>query len=96
MTKPRAIEWLEQETGEKLDRGRAPLSEGKHLSMRVPADLGAELEAYAIERGESVSQVARRLIAEGLARIKDPDRGALDNAIAVLESMKDLDRRRAG
>ena len=96
MTKPRAIEWLEQETGQELDRHRAPLSEGKHLSLRVPADLGAQLDAYAAERGESVSQVARRLIVDGLARLRNPDRDALDSAIAVLESVRDADRRRAG
>lgn len=97
MTKPRAIEWLEHETGEEIERGHAQLSEGKHLSLRVPADLGAQLEAYAAERGESVSQVVRRLITDGLARTTNPDRGALDNAIAMLESLRDdANRRQAG
>lgn len=95
MSKPRGIEWLEDQTGEELPRDRAPLSEGKHLSLRVPSDLGTALETYAAERGESVSQVARRLISDGLARSANPDREAIDSAIALLESVRDADDRRA-
>lgn len=95
MSKPRGIKWLEEQTGEELLQHRAPLSEGKHLSLRVPSELANALEAYAAEHGESVSQVARRLISDGLARLEHPDREAIDNAIALLESVRDADDRRA-
>jgi metal-responsive CopG/Arc/MetJ family transcriptional regulator len=88
MKKPRGIEWLEEQTGETLDPPVGPVPEGKHLSVRLSGDLVKELEEYAASRGESVSQVARRLIRDGLSRINDPDREAIDHAIAVLEAVK--------
>jgi len=94
MTKSRVIEWLEQETGETLDPPGTPIPEGRHLSVRLSADLVGQLEEYAAARGESISQVARRLIKDGLDRAKDPDRDAIDQAIAVLEAVKI--QRRAG
>jgi predicted transcriptional regulator len=94
MTKPQGIQWLEEQTGETLDPPRTPPSEGKHLSVRLSGDLVKELEEYAAARGESVSQVARRLIKDGLDRTSDPDQDAIDQAIAVLEAVKG--QRRAG
>ena len=94
MTKSRVIEWLEQETGETLGPPGSPPPDGKHLSVRVSGELVRELEEYAAARGQSISQVARRLIRDGLDRTKDPDRDAIDQAIAVLEAVKD--QRRAG
>jgi hypothetical protein len=93
MTKPRGIEWLEDQTGESLDR-QAPVSEGRHLSLRIPTDLADRLEAYAAARHESVSSAARRLLLDGLVRGVDADRDAIDAAISVLESVRGgLDRR---
>lgn len=88
MNKPRGVKWLEDETGQVLD-GAPPVSEeGRHLSVRLPGHLVAELEQLAAERGETVSQATRRLITEGLARASIPDRDALDLAIAALERLR--------
>ena len=89
MSKPRGVGWLERETGQKLER-QAPLSgdEGRHLSLRVPADLLGRLEQLAVQRNETISQTARRLLADGLGRIDDPDREAIDTAIAALEKLR--------
>lgn len=93
MTKPRGIRWLEEQTGESLDR-ESQVGEGKHLSLRVPADLADRLGRYAADRGENVSHAARRLLTEGLERGEHPDREALDTAISVLEGVRgDLERR---
>ncbi len=85
MTKSRGIEWLESETGQSLER--VPLSgdDGRHLSLRIPVVLFDQLERLAAQRDETVSQVARRLLGEGVARITNPDRAALDTAIEILE-----------
>ncbi|MBI2169567.1 MAG: ribbon-helix-helix protein, CopG family [Actinobacteria bacterium] len=97
MTKPRGIQWLEEQTGETLDPPGGPIPEGKHLSVRLTGDLVSQLEEHAAARGESISQVARRLIKDGLDRATNPDRDAIDQAIAVLEAVKARPRgRRAG
>ena len=88
MTKPRGVQWLEQTTGQTLER--LPLSGdgARHLSLRVPDELYRQLEQLAAARGESVSHTARRLIADGIAAAEHPDRGAIDTAIAVLERLR--------
>lgn len=97
MKKPRGIEWLEEQTGETLDPPGSAVPEGKHLSVRLSGDLVTQLESHASKRGESISQVARRLIRDGLARAEHPDRDAIDEAIAVLEAVRDeASGRRAG
>lgn len=97
MSKPRAIQWLEEQTGETLDPPGSTVPEGRHLSVRLSGDLVSQLEDYAAARGESISQVARRLIADGLDRATNPDRDAIDQAIAVLESIRgEAGGRRAG
>lgn len=88
MTKPRGVRWLEQETGQRLERESVSGDEGRHLSLRVANRLHEQLVALAAERNESVSQTARRLLDEGLARRGDPDREALDVAIAALERLR--------
>jgi hypothetical protein len=45
-------------------------------------------DAIAAERDESVSQTARRLLADGVARTLNPDREAIDTAIAALERLR--------
>ena len=95
MTKPRGVEWLEEQTGQTLEKGHLA-SEGRHLSLRVSRDLSVRLERYAADRGESVSQAARRLIGDGLEAADNPDRRAIDAAISVLENMRgDLGSRSA-
>jgi predicted DNA-binding protein len=87
MTKPRGVEWLEEQTGQRLDR-EAPGAEGRHLSLRIPTRLYDELERLATERSETVSQTARRLLTDGIAHVNDPDREAIDTAIAALEKLR--------
>jgi hypothetical protein len=88
MNKPRGVEWLERETGQKLDRQSLSGEEGRHLSLRIPTGLFAQLEQAAADRNETISQTARRLLNDGLARIDDPDREAIDTAIAALEKLR--------
>lgn len=88
MTKARGITWLEEQTGERLDRPVDPPPAGRHLSIRVPAALLDELEDLGREQGETVSQAARRLLAESLRRRQEPDQAAIDAAIATLEGIR--------
>jgi hypothetical protein len=75
----------------------APSSSGsRHVTMRVPGELYARLEALAADNGETVSQSARRLLSDGLGT---PDRDAVDQAIATLLRLRRLlaiDARPAG
>jgi multidrug efflux pump subunit AcrA (membrane-fusion protein) len=93
-----AIAWFKEAdpdfptTEEEYEALKAELAaaeaESRHLSARVPHPLYAQLEQLAMERGETVSQVARTLIIEGLARQQNPDRDALDAAIAALQKLR--------
>lgn len=56
-------------------------STSRHVSMRVPVELYERLEQLAHGGHESVSQCARRLLADGL---EAPDRDAIDDAISAL------------
>jgi hypothetical protein len=56
--------------------------------LQRAAPLYAQLEQRASQRGETVSQVARTLIIDGLARQQNPDRDALDAAIAALQKLR--------
>jgi hypothetical protein len=53
----------------------------RHVSMRIPLELYERLEGLATDGHESVSQCARRLLADGL---EAPDRDAIDDAISAL------------
>lgn len=88
MTKTRGINWLEAQTGERLDRPADPPPPARHLSIRVPVSLLDELEAHARDHGESVSQAARRLLTESLRQRQAPDQAAIDAAIATLEGIR--------
>lgn len=88
MSKPRGVEWLEGATRQKLERVAVSGDGGRHLSLRISNDLFEQLDAIAAERDESVSQTARRLLAEGVARTVNPDREAIDTAIAALERLR--------
>ncbi|MGH9243933.1 MAG: hypothetical protein ACRD29_06390 [Acidimicrobiales bacterium] len=88
MTKPRGVKWLEDQTGETLDKSSPSTEAGRHLSVCLPGPLVSQLEALASQRGEALSQVTRRLVADGLARASNPDREALDTAIAALEQLR--------
>lgn len=88
MNKPRGVQWLEGATGQKLEREGVSGESGRHLSLRVPIELFEQLDAIAAERSESVSQTARRLLSEGVDRTLNPDREAIDTAIAALERLR--------
>jgi predicted DNA-binding protein len=78
----------EEEYEEQKARIAAAEAESRHLSARVPHPLYAQLERLASERGETVSQVARTLIIDGLERQLNPDVDALDAAIAALQKLR--------
>lgn len=87
MSKPTGVTWLEEQTGEKLER-TTETTPGRHLSIRVPMSLADELEIEAQAHGESVSQAARRLLMESLRRRRDPGQEEIDAAIATLEALR--------
>jgi hypothetical protein len=68
MAKPKAIQWLEEQTGQRIDYvPREPISRERHLSVRVTAEMLAVLEQMAAERSITVSQVVRELVASAVA-----------------------------
>ena len=87
MSKPRGVKWLEEQTGERLDRKEA-VSESRHLSLRISTSMYDELERLAAERAETVSRTARRLLDDGIAHVNNPNREAIDVAIAALERLR--------
>jgi plasmid stability protein len=96
MSRPQLIEWLERETGRVLDRPDASAPKSRHVSIRVPDELFAQLEIAAARRGETVSQAARRILLAGLASPAEPQ-DAIDAAIAsLLEARDRLARRPTG
>lgn len=64
MAKPEAIEWLENQTGQKIDYQAGPETHeaDRHLSVRLPSSLFVELERVAQRNGLSVSKLVRELI----------------------------------
>ena len=87
MNRPRAIAWLEEQTGQKLDQPLLP-PKSRHVSIRVSDDLYNRLEQLAVQRGESVSQSARRLLVSGLVDEREPT-AAIDDAITALQRARD-------
>lgn len=85
MTKSKTILWLEEQTGQTLDPPETmpSASKGRHVSIRVPDELYAQLEATAASRSESVSQTARRILTDGLTDRTDTET-AIDDAISAL------------
>lgn len=65
MAKPKAIQWLEKETGQSIPYApEEQESEGRerHLSVRVDRTMAVALDAMATERGVTVSQLVRELL----------------------------------
>src|SRR5947209_6903417 len=70
MAKPKAIEWLEEQTGQTIPYATQEQgSEGheRHLSVRVDPTMAAALDAMAAERGVTVSQLVREFLAKAVA-----------------------------
>lgn len=83
MSRPQLIEWLESETGQVLDRPDESVPKSRHVSIRVPEVLFAQLEIAAAQRDETVSQAARRILLAGLAAPGEP----LDAIDAAIDSL---------
>lgn len=89
MKKSKTILWLEEQTGQTLDMpdNVPPAPKGRHVSIRVSDELYAQLEGAAAMGSESVSQTARRILADGLTQRSDAET-AIDDAIAALTKAK--------
>jgi predicted DNA-binding protein len=87
VTKNRTTRWLEEQTGQTLEPSTNSAAM-RHLSLRLPPELHQRLESLAASQGESVSQTARKLLERGIEGQANPDREALDQAIATLEHFR--------
>jgi hypothetical protein len=64
MPKPKAIQWLETQTGESIDYTPGSPGQDRHLSVRLTSELAAGLDTLAAERGLTVSQLVRELLTD--------------------------------
>jgi predicted DNA-binding protein len=87
VNKPRLIQWLESETGERIERIEPDAPKSRHVSIRIPDDLYTRLEVLARANGETVSLCARRILQAGLASDRGPA-AAIDDAIATLKRVR--------
>jgi hypothetical protein len=85
MTKPKAIQWLEQETQQDIEYlpTLEPTGVDRHLSVRLPGDLAQRLERVAENEGLTVSQFIRTLI---VAATQPLDPGGTVGLIKRIES----------
>jgi predicted transcriptional regulator len=83
MTKPKAIQWLESETGQSIDYESERSTQERHLSVRLTDELSVALEAMATERGLSISHLVRELLADAVHRRR---------AVATLDAQGLVDR----
>jgi hypothetical protein len=69
MSKPKAILWLEDQTGQNIDyTPEVSSGQDRHLSVRLTNELSSGLEMIAIERGVTVSKLVRELLSEAVER----------------------------
>jgi hypothetical protein len=69
MAKPKAIQWLEEQTGETIAyTPEVAVGQDRHLSVRLTGDLAESLEGMAAERGLTLSHLVRELLAEAVAQ----------------------------
>ena len=69
MSKPKATQWLEEQTSQTIDyTPEAQPGQDRLLSVRLPGDLAVGLEAMAAERGLTVSHLVRELLAEAVGQ----------------------------
>jgi hypothetical protein len=100
MAKPKAIQWLEKETGQSIPYVPDELAaEGRerHLSVRVDRTMAVALDAMAAERGVTVSQLVRELLAQAVnerQRTAGMDAQALVDRLAA--DVAEVRRRLAG
>ena len=98
MAKPKAIQWLEDQTGETIPYApETAVSQDRHLSVRLTGELAAGLDAMATERGLTLSHFVRELIAEAVAQratVATLDGRALADRLAA--DVAEVRRRLAG
>ena len=98
MTKPKAIQWLEAKTGAAVPYTSEPTEpRERHLSVRVDRSTAEVLDEIAAERGVTVSQLVRDLIAgavESRRSTKAMDASALVERLAA--DVAEVRRRLAG
>jgi predicted DNA-binding ribbon-helix-helix protein len=69
MSKPKAILWLEDQTGQNIDyTPEVSSGQDRHLSVRLTNELSSGLEMIAVERGVTVSMLVRELLTEAVDR----------------------------
>lgn len=98
MAKPKAIRWLEEQTGETIDYGaEVNVGQDRHLSVRLTGELAIGLDAMAAERGLTMSHLVRELLAEAVgqrAAVAKLDGRALAERLAA--DVAEVRRRLAG
>jgi hypothetical protein len=98
MAKPKAIQWLEEQTGETIAyKPEVIVSQDRHLSVRLAGDLAAGLDAMAAERGLTLSHLVRELLADAVnqrATVGKLDGRALADRLAA--DVAEVRRRLAG
>ncbi|MGH9117012.1 MAG: ribbon-helix-helix protein, CopG family [Acidimicrobiales bacterium] len=98
MAKPKAIQWLEEQTGQSIDFVPETATSGeRHLSVRLSDDLATGLGALAAERKVTVSQLVRELLSEAVTQrqaVASLDARALAERLAV--DVAEVRRRLAG
>jgi hypothetical protein len=100
MPKPESIRWLESQTGESIPyTPEEPETAGRerHLSVRVDREMSVALEAMAAERGVTLSQFVRELLADAVGQRRSAaalDARALVDRLAA--DVAEVRRRLAG
>lgn len=100
MTKSRGIQWLEEQTGQILDVSEddeREVVQDRHLSVRLPDELAAGLDAWAGERGVSMSHLVRELLTDavrGRREVADLDARRLVDRLQA--DVAEVSRRLAG
>ncbi len=96
MTKPNAIQWLEEQIGQTIDYQSEP-GQDRHLSVRLTKELAAGLDSMAAERGVKLSHLVRELLTEATAHrasVTQLDSRALADRLAA--DVAEVRRRLAG
>jgi hypothetical protein len=98
MTKPKAIQWLEDQTGETIPYPSEPTeSRERHLSVRVDLSMADALDEITADRGVTVSQLVRDLVAEAVeARRRTQAMDARELVDRLTADVAEVRRRLAG
>ena len=84
---PRLSLSLEDTTGERVEPVDPNAPKSRHVSIRIPEELHARLEALAKANGQNVSRCARRILEAGVTSGEGPT-AAIDDAIATLQRVR--------